>query len=430
MKRLPRILITVVLLLAVVLGPLTLVFLRLTDEPPEVVTVEEIEKEQGVAVTLVRPVRMDFVEYLACDGVVDTSARVVLRAKIGETVEAVHAEVGDSVRKGQLLVEFRKTDLEAQISALRAAYEEARNNCERYQRLYDKGVVSWDHVEARRTALEAASAALQQAESSLKFSDVRAPIGDEEGQDTGRVQVEMRDVEPGEFKAVGKQLLVLVDLSKIEVRARVPEAALAMSREGQQVEFRLEGEEAWRSGTVGRIRPSTQDPNRFFDVFLKTENERIGSRWLMRPGMYAEVRIPRARAPGAIGVPASAVKRAGQQRYVFVAESGMETVEIVPEAPAETAGKGLMPRVRRLMAMLRSARGGSPSQEHGSEREPLAETKQVEVWRARRVEVQTGLRAEGYVQLVRPAIEEHVLIVASPRDDLRDGARLRIVESQ
>jgi len=427
MKKVLGILVRLVIVLAVLFGLFVLVALRATQERPHVLTTEQVEREQGVAVVAVRPARMDFTDYLYCDGSVEAPVRAVLRAKISETVEAVHVDVGDSVRKGQLLVEFRKADLEAQIAARRAAYEEAKNNYERYKSLFDKGVVPGELVEARRTAMEAAAAALQQAESRLKFADVRAPIGDAEGEQTGRVQVEMRAVEPGEFKAIGKELLVLVDLSRLEVRASVPQSAVGLCRVGQSLEFRLEGETQWRAGTVSRISPSTLNPNRFFDVFLQVHNERRDSGWVLRPGMYAEVRIPRSTARGALGLPASAVVRAGQSEQVFVVRSAVETVQVPKRVALDSRPRGLRDRLAEFVARVRSRAGGRRGQEPPAAEQ--METRQEKVWRAHLVKVTTGLRAGGYVQIAEGPLTLEDLVVDNPRDDLRDGTKVRVVET-
>jgi len=430
MKKLIKILIRVLVVLMLALGLLIMVFLRATEEEPRALSMEQIEQQEGVVVALEHPVRMDFVDYLLCDGAVNTPVRAVLRAKISETVEAVHVDVGQSVGEGQLLVELRKTDLEADIAARQAAYDEAKSNYERYQRLLDKGVVSKDHVEMRRTILEAAVAALQRAQSQLKFADLYAPIGDAEGEQTGRVQVEARRVEPGEYVAVGRELLTLVDLSQVEIKARVPETGVALCQAGQQVEFRLEGEGTWRTGSVSRISPSTESPNRFYDVFMKTENQRGGSGWVMRAGMYAEVRIPRAVARDVLGVQASVVKRSGATEYLFVARPAKEMVEIRRRVEPEPGQQGLKAQVRKRMARLRSRLRRSSASESEPDDQVVIENKELEVWRARRVEVQTGLRAEGYAQIVGGTLSEGDWLVSNPRDDLRDGVRVQPAEAK
>jgi len=89
---------------------------------------------------------------------------------------------------------------------------------------------------------------------------------------------------------------------------------------------------------------------------------------------------------------------------------------------------GLGEEVRRRMARLKSRLGSRNPGQAEADNKVVMENKEVEVWRARRVDVRTGLRAEGYVQVLGDALTESDWIVSSPRDDLKDGARLRVIE--
>jgi len=404
--------------LILILGLAAFALYRWLQKPPMIAGREDIERAQGVAVELERPVRRDFADYLLCDATVDAKVRSLLGAQVDETIEAVHVEVGDSVELGQLLVQFRKSDLEAEVEARRAAYQEAKNNYERYQELLDQKVISKTALEARLTAMQGAAAALQLAESRAGFAEVRAPIGDPPGENEGRVRVEARYVEPGEHKGAKDMLLMLVDLSQMEVHAMVPETGLALCVPGTEAEFRLEGQQRWRSGTVARVSPSTESANRFFDVSLEAGNERQGGRWVMNVGMYAEVRFVSARADDALAVRASAIRREGASRYVFVLREG-------PEESADPPGDGegdkadrlasLRTRLRRMLGMEKA------KQTDGGDAKPQ------DVWKAHKVEVQTGLTSEGYTQLIGDAVGEDDRLVANPRDEMRDGVKVNIV---
>ncbi len=107
----------IVVVAVLVLGLAAVIVTRMVRRKARAVSIEEIELQEGVAVAVERPVRMDFTDYLYCDGEVDVSTRYVLRSGIDDVVETVHVDVGDIVEKGQILVEFRKGDIQADISA-------------------------------------------------------------------------------------------------------------------------------------------------------------------------------------------------------------------------------------------------------------------------------------------------------------------------
>lgn len=403
----------VVILVAVLLLA-ALVLYRLGEEQRQVVSLERLHATSGIPVEVVRPVRMDFADYLLCDGSVTADVRAFLRAKVDETVEAVHARVGEPVKKGQVLVEFRTTDLEAAIQAAEAAFGEATSNLERCRKLYAQNVISEDRVEQARTLKESADARLRSARSRLKFARLESPIDG---------VVEHRWVEPGEYKGVGKELMSVVDLSTVEVAALVPEQDVPNLSMGTEGEFQLEGNSEWLKGQVSRISPSTTDPNRFFDVYLKVENERTNGGWLMRSGMYAEVRFLGRIITDVLAVPDNTIVREGEARAIYVVETFTEKVP-VRAAAAQDRGSGqnkLIARLKRGLARLRRAE----PQPQGQQDVPMEER---EFQRARRIVVSSGLGERGLVQILGAELTGKELVIVNPRDDIRDGTLVKIVE--
>ncbi len=397
---------------AVAAGVLVAVLHRLGEVEAEVESIGRIHQTRGYPVAVRPPEVRDFIDYIHVDGEVVADVRSVLRAKVGEVVQAVHVRAGEEVKEGQLLVELRTTDLESDIQAARATYEEARSRHRRQLNLFEQEVVSEDALEAARTAMENAASALRRAESQLEFAKVYSPID-------GVVQ--RRFVEPGELAAVGTELLVVIQLERLEVRAAVPEQFVPRISVGRTAEFRLEAEPEWLSGAVSRISPSTEDIHRFFDVFLAADNRRTNDSWLMRPGMYAEVRFVRRSASDAIAVPDRAIVQQAGERYLFVVESATETVRVpVADQPEAEPDDSFTARLQRGLRRL--------ARRQEQQQEQRMEEKEMEVARARRVEVDLGLREGELVQLRGEPIGADSRVVLNPHEDLSDGDMVRVVE--
>jgi multidrug efflux system membrane fusion protein len=391
-----------------------LVLFALGKPPKKAVSIEKIHAAQGLPVSVAHPVRTDFTDYLLCDGRVDADVRSMLRANIGEQVEAVHVKVGESVTSGQVVVEFRKVDVEAEIQAARAAFEEARAGHQRYQNLLEQKVASPERVEQARTAMESAAAALRAAESRVLFTEVRSPIDG---------VVETRWVEPGEYKGRGDELLSIVKLATVEVRALVPEEEVGALAVGQRAEFQLEGDPEWLAGQIRRISPATVDPNRFFDVFLVVENRRRNGAWLMRPGMYAEVRFGKAFVRDVLAVRDVMLALEGSDEVLFSVEEGVEQVpaENPTSREDEVRQNGFWTRVRRGWDVLTGKAADRPE-------EASVEMKDVTVTIARRHKVRTGLRQDGLVQLLDPPVTAQDRVIVNPREAVRDGSKVRVVQ--
>jgi multidrug efflux pump subunit AcrA (membrane-fusion protein) len=189
------------------------------------------------------------------------------------------------------------------------------------------------------------------------------------------------------------------------------------------LEFRLEGEQKWRKGVIARVSPATENPNRFFDVFLAAENERNNGQWLMRPGMFAEMRLPRVTVDKALALRASAVKRDGNLEHVFVVRKGKEAAQAAQPEAAEQPG-ALRKLFTGAIALLKGKRASSPNP--GTAAQP--EAKEIEVWKAFRVPVTTGLRAEGYVQIAGGELRDGDIVVSNPRAELPDDTKVRILK--
>ena len=403
-------------LLVIAAGITALLVLQAMRQAEEHTSIEEIQQEEGIPVAVATPSRTDFVDYLMCDAVGDADNRAMLRAQVGEIVEAVHAKVGERVEKGDLLVEFRTEDLDAALEAARTAYEEAQNNYERYQNLHKKGHVTAQALEQRRTALNQSEAALRQAKSRMTFAEVYSPLDG---------MVEARFVEPGEFKGIGKELLQVVDLADVLVKARVPEDSVSRLEPGATGDYRLEGGKEWKEASIVRISPSTMNPNRFFDVFLKPAGGSSGSAGGIRPGMYAEVRFARQRVSSSLAIPRNAVRTSGGEHYVLKITSGPEEVVVQEEDPEPEKEKTMVEWVRIALGKYipRIAPEEKPEQVQ-------KETKVVEVLRAQRVPVQLGLRGNGAVQLSGGSLSESDRVILNPMDDLADGDKVRIDDDE
>jgi RND family efflux transporter MFP subunit len=413
MGRLAKELGALAALVLIVSGLGVLVLYRLGAEPEAALSIERIQATEGFPVNLTSPVRADFTDYLICDGSVVADVKTMLRAKISEIVEAIHVRVGEVVQSGQLLVAFRTDDLQAQFEAAQAAYEESVSSHARQTNLRAQGVVSQERLEQARTAMEAAQSSLRLAESRLASARVVAPIGG---------LVDERFVEPGEYIGVGDELIGIVDLATVEVRALVPEQEMAGLAAGASGEFRLEGSDRWHSGTVARTGPSTDDPDGFFSVYVRAVNVRDGDQWLMRPGMYATVRFLRRLIPGALAVPEGALAYRGERRVAYAA---VPAVEEVPVGPSENPGAGparpggFRRRLARGLAKLTGQ-----GREGAAQRVALEERT---VTRAREVEVTAGLRQEGLVELTGGAIAEDSPLVMNPQEALGDGSLLKVL---
>lgn len=141
--------------------------------------------------------------------VLQWSRRVELAVPVAGVVQKVNADVGDSVRRGQVLVALRAGGPSAQVAesnanALRAREElaEAKRDLGRTQELFDRTVIATTELDQAK--LRHARALAQAQEAQARVQQARETVGDYQIRAPFDGIVIARNVEPGQ--AVSGQL--------------------------------------------------------------------------------------------------------------------------------------------------------------------------------------------------------------------------------
>ena len=186
-----------------------------------------------------------------------------LAFQVAGKINARMVNVGDSVRAGQVLLALDPKDVAqsveattAQLASARASYQLARDNAARYSSLYAQGAVSEAVRDQYQTQLEAASAALRQAQAQANVSSNQLGytqlVSDTDG------VVTALNAEVGQVVAAGTPIATVVRSGEREVHISVPEgASLSVGQKAQISFWALPGVEA--AGFVREI-ASMADP--------------------------------------------------------------------------------------------------------------------------------------------------------------------------
>lgn len=155
----------------------------------------------------------------------------VLPEVTGYRVAAVLADVGQFVRKGQVLVKLDPTLIEAQIAQAQAQYEQAQDQANRVKGLDNQGVLSQEQIEQRRIQARVAAAQLRDLKTRYAKMNVTAPV-------SGLILE--KTVRPGDMSASGATpWFRLARDGQIELQAQLAEDDLAKLRPGQAAQVSL-----------------------------------------------------------------------------------------------------------------------------------------------------------------------------------------------
>lgn len=219
--------------------------------------------------------------------------RSELSAKLPGRVGKVFVEEGARVKRGSPLLEietdYLKIDVdrtEAALARTRAAEDEARRDYERKQGLVSKGSVSQAVFDRTKTTLDQATAARAEAEAALALAKRRLADAVLLSPIDGIVAERRTDV--GERLGEATVAFVIVQISPLKVRFRLPERYLAQVERGQVVRARVEPypDEVFE-GRVTVVVKAVDSSTRTFAVEAEIPNrdERL------KPGLFARVEL-------------------------------------------------------------------------------------------------------------------------------------------
>jgi RND family efflux transporter MFP subunit len=167
----------------------------------------------------------------AAEGVVEAVKQTTVAAQISGRVVAVNFDVGDSVRKGQVIVRIDPTEVnqayaasQAQVAQAEATLRNAKAQFERTQRLVEQKFMSAAAMDKAQADYQAAKAQLAvaeagggQAAATRGYASVTAPYSG---------VVSARHVELGEIAVPGKPLMTGFDPRELRVSASLPQYQL------------------------------------------------------------------------------------------------------------------------------------------------------------------------------------------------------------
>lgn len=218
---------------------------------------------------------------------------------------------GQDVKKGALLAELDPRDLELQLSADRSAFEQARSQLSRMERLLQHEAVSRQDYEMARTRFAQAQAAYENTRDMLKETKLRAPFNS---------VVERKYVDNFERVQAGQTIVRVVNPISTTVKFTLPENGLSLLDKNSTT-FTVEFDNYRGVKFTARLKEyvKTSSDASGFPVTLTLTNVDM-TRYRISPGMSCIVRMQSADPqPSAVALPVSAIFAPAEgDNYVWV----------------------------------------------------------------------------------------------------------------
>lgn len=266
----------------------------------------------------------DITQTVQAAGVLQPRLKVDVGAQVSGQVRQLHVQLGQQVKKGELLVsldpELARSEVAqaeaavaqqaAQIEVRQADLKIARREVERQRRLLAGEATAATEAERADTELAKLDADLRGQSANLKrlqaeldkrklslgYTSITAPM------DGTVVNLPVQEGQTVIAAQITPVMVTLANLDEITVRARVPEADIAQIKVGQQARFiTLAGEAQRYEGKVRVIQPVPERAGNavFYNVLFEVDNK---ARKLL-PEMTVQVNVETGSAKKVLSVP-------------------------------------------------------------------------------------------------------------------------------
>ncbi|MBD3386597.1 efflux RND transporter periplasmic adaptor subunit [candidate division KSB1 bacterium] len=214
-------------------------------------------------------------------------------SKVPDRIQSLYVDVGDRIKKGDLIAEIFAETIEQAVRQARAALAAARAQTanaqieyDRANRLYAENAMSKQQYDAIKTQYEAAKASLEQAQaavksaqSSLKDSKITAPISGIIGK---------RNYDVGDMANPAMPIVTIVQMDRVKIEFDATEKDLGKLALGQTAKISVKSypKESFE-GKVTKISPVLDPLTRMAEIDVLIDNPAKK----LKPGMFARVEV-------------------------------------------------------------------------------------------------------------------------------------------
>ena len=274
------------------------------------------KKEQTVEFETAKVEKQDISTSITATGTIEPVTSVTVGTQVSGIVSKLYVDYNSVVKKGQVIAELDKTNLISELNRAKADLTSAQStlnyetsNFNRYQTLFDKGLVSANDYESARLSYDKARQAVassresvQKAQTNLGYATITSPIDG---------VVLSKAVEEGQTVAASfntpELFTIAQDLTDMRVIADIDEADIGGVQEGQRVTFTVDAFPEDRfEGHVTQVRQQATTSSNVvtYEVVISAPNKDLK----LKPGLTANVTIYTLEKNDVLAAPAKALR--------------------------------------------------------------------------------------------------------------------------
>ncbi len=238
-------------------------------------------------------------------GTLRSDESVMVRSEQAGRIVSLNFREGQPVRKGQLLVQLDDSVTRAELEQAKANLKLAKANFDRATELRDKNFVSGQAKDQAENALKVAEANVHVIDARLGRFNIEAPFSGTIG---------LRTASIGDYVKDGQDIVNLEKTDPIKVDFKVPELFQSKVRVGQSLAVTLDSLPNQRfTGTLYAVNPQLDASGRAVVLRAQMSNREA----LLKPGMFARVRLALSESVETLVVPEQAVFMQGEDQLMY-----------------------------------------------------------------------------------------------------------------
>ncbi len=253
---------------------------------------------------------------ITATGTIEPVTSVTVGTQVSGIVSKLYVDYNSVVKKGQVIAELDKTNLiselnraKADLTSMQSTLNYETANFNRFQKLFDKGLVSANDYESARLSFDKARQSVassresvQKAQTNLGYATITSPIDG---------VVLSKSVEEGQTVAASfntpELFTIAQDLTDMRVIANIDEADIGGVIEGQRVTFTVDAfPEDQFEGQVTQVRQQATTSSNVvtYEVVISAPNKDLK----LKPGLTANVTIFTLEKNDVLAAPAKALR--------------------------------------------------------------------------------------------------------------------------
>ncbi|CAN0397730.1 unnamed protein product [Scytosiphon promiscuus] len=264
-------------------------------------------------------------------GTIKAFKRYELSLMVPGRVERIPVEVGDEIKKGQLLLSLEKTDYQQGVKIAEAKKAHAHDQYTRLLAMYNDSSLAESKLVEITTLKTEADANFELYSNKLNHTNLYAPS-------PGVINSVF--AAKGEVIKEGVPVIEMVNTNQVFARVQVPESEIGVIEKGLACTIKISSlKNKSFQGVIHSIKPVADPLSKTFETRILIQNPD----YVLRDGMITEVNIPLKGQEKVLLIPVSSLVRdENEQIYVFLSKNGKATRKRI------TTGKLLKNRIEVL----------------------------------------------------------------------------------